>query len=83
MRSLPLSNCKENQFSISPRIQNLLSFSRPPASINLNATTTQKLPFQQNIVYIPTKGYLGQLTSFPQTMFPPAAGPTNLHLTIN
>ena len=83
MRSLPLSNCKENQFSTSPHIKTSLSISRPPTSINLNATSTQKLPFQQNIVYIPPKSYLEQLTSFPQTTFPLAAGPINLHPTIN
>ena len=83
MRSLPLSNCKENQFSTSPHIKISLSISRPRTSINLNATSTQKLPFQQNIVYIPPKSYLEQLTSFPQTTFPPAAGSINPHPTIN
>ena len=82
MRSLPLSNCNENQFSTSPHIQTPLSISLPPTGINLNATSTQKLPFQQNIVYIP-KCYLEQLTSFPQTTFPPASGSINLQPTIN
>ena len=81
MRSLPLSNCNENQFSTSPHIQTSLSISLPPTGINLNATSTQKLPFQQN-VYIP-KCYLEQLTSFPQTTFPPASGSINLQPTIN
>ena len=88
MRSVPLSKCKGNQFSISPHIKTSLSISRPPTSIDLNATSTQKLPFQQNIVYIPPKSYLEQLTSFPQTTFPAAAaaaaaGFINLHPTIN
>ena len=82
MRSLPLSNCKENQFSTSPHIQTSFSISHPSTSINLDDTSTQKLPFQQNIVYIPPKSYLEQLTSFPQTTFPPA-GSLNLHPTIN
>ena len=79
----PLSNCKENQFSTSLHIQTSLSISRPPTSINRNVTSTQKLPFQQNIVYIPPKSYLEQLTSFPQTTLTPAAGSINLHPTIN
>ena len=84
MRSLPLPNCKENQFSTFLHIQNSLSISRPPTSINLNATSTQELPFQQNIKYTPPKSYLEKLTSFPQTTFhQPAAGSINLHPSIN
>ena len=79
----PYEIAKKNQFSTSPHIKTSLSISRPPTSINLNATSTQKLPFQQNIVYTPPKSYLEQLTSFPQTTFPPVAGSINLHPTIN
>ena len=74
---------QKKQFSTSPHIQTSLSISRPPTSLNLNATFTQKLSFQQNIVYIPPKRYLKQLTFFPQTTFSPAAGSLNLHPTIN
>ena len=63
-------------------MQTSLSILRPPAMIDLNVTSTQKLPFQQNIVYIPPTTCLEQLTSFPQTTFP-AAGYINLHATIN
>ena len=83
MWSVPSSNCRENQFRTFPHIQISLNISRPPTSINLNATSTQKLPFHQNIVHIPLKSYLEQLTSFPQTTFPAAAGSINLHPTIN
>ena len=80
---MPLSNYKENEFITTPYIYKLHQAFYSSNKDKSSCTSTQNLLFQQNIVYITPKSYLGQLTSFLQTAFPPAVGSINLHAAIN